>query len=265
MQDLVVEDGDVVGVRYKGTLEDGSVFDENPEGPLLEFEVGSGRVISGFDEAVRGLKVGESKTVTCEPKNAYGEYDDANIAKVPRSQMPDPPEGMELAPGLVLQLTTGQIAVVKEVGEDEVTLDGNHPLAGKQLTFSVTLKEIKDRTQVVKDKVAEMQAILKNPVMGMLAAEVTKNPNFLIEIEKKIEDAKDEDKGKVLNEILATEEWTTITAALMSNPQLQQIMQDPAAMAKMQMQMAEQEKEGGGGGTAPAGPEVPQAEFKEDK
>jgi len=60
------------GVKYKGTLEDGSVFDENPGGPPLEFEVGSGRVIKGFDEAVRGLKVTESRTVRCEPSSAYG-------------------------------------------------------------------------------------------------------------------------------------------------------------------------------------------------
>lgn len=89
--DVVVEDGDVVGVFYKGTLDDDSVFDENPGGPPLEFEVGSGRVIQGFDEAVRGLKVGESRKVRCEPKNAYGDIDESNVAEVPKDQMPTPP------------------------------------------------------------------------------------------------------------------------------------------------------------------------------
>ena len=88
-----VAEGDVIGVRYKGTLDDGSVFDENPEGPLLEFEVGAGRVIRGFDDAVIGLKLGESRKVTCEPKDAYGEYDEKNVAEVPMEQMPTPPDG----------------------------------------------------------------------------------------------------------------------------------------------------------------------------
>ncbi|EKX43607.1 FKBP-type peptidyl-prolyl cis-trans isomerase [Guillardia theta CCMP2712] len=171
----VVQDGDVVGVRYKGTLDDGSVFDENPEGPLLEFEVGSGRVISGFDEAVRGLSVGEKR-------------------KVPREQMPTPPEGNDIEPGLILQLSNGQLAVVKEVTDEVVILDGNHPLAGKPLNFEVELFEIKDRDEVLSGKIREMYAILNNEVFSNLAAQVTGNPSYVKDIKARIE--KSEDKAQ---------------------------------------------------------------------
>jgi len=282
-----VAEGDVIGVRYKGTLDDGSVFDENPEGPLLEFEVGAGRVIRGFDDAVIGLKLGESRKVTCEPKDAYGEYDEKNVAEVPMEQMPTPPDG-ELKEGLVLQLQGGQIAVIKEVfpaalwcpvrqhlrplftstlkthcwqvGETIVKLDGNHPLAGKRLTFDVTVKEIKDRAEVLAGKLKEMTTVLDNPVMAMLAAEVTKNENYVDEVRKQIDEA--EDKGATLNDVIRSEEWITITAALMSNPQLQQLLANPAAAAEIKRRM---EAEDAGGVTADAGSAVPEAEFSEDK
>ena len=229
--DVVVEDGDVVGVFYKGTLDDGSVFDENPNGPPLEFEVGSGRVIKGFDEAVRGLKVGESRAVRCDPKDAYGEVDPSNVAEVPKGQMPQPPEGMSLDVGMVLQLSTGQIAVIKEIKEDSVLLDGNHPLAGKTLNFDVKLDYVADRDEVLADKMKEMNTILTNPLFGMLSTEVTKDDKYVEKIKEKLESATD--KRATLQEIVRTDDWITITAAIMNNPQLQQMMQDPGAMEKI--------------------------------
>jgi FKBP-type peptidyl-prolyl cis-trans isomerase 2 len=258
--DVVVEDGDVVGVFYKGTLDDGSVFDENPNGPPLEFEVGGGRVIKGFDEAVRGLKVSESRSVRCEPKDAYGEVDPSNVAEVPKEQMPQPPEGMSLDVGMVLQLSTGQIAVIKEIKEDTVLLDGNHPLAGKTLNFEVTLNYVADRDEVLADKMKEMDTILNNPLFGMLSTEVTKDDKYVEKIKAKLDSAAD--KRTTLMEIVRTDEWITITAAIMNNPQLQQMMQDPGAMEKImngQQQAAEMSA-----AQAAASSNVAEAVFEED-
>jgi len=246
---------------YKGTLEDGSVFDENPGGPALEFEVGSGRVIKGFDEAVRGLKVKESRTVRCEPSSAYGDIDPSNVAEVPKDQMPEPPPGMSLDVGMVLQLSTGQIAVVKEIKDDSVLLDGNHPLAGKVLNFEVTLEYVTDREKVLADKMKEMETILNNPLFGMLAKEVTSDEDFVQKIQKRLEDAGD-DRRSVLMDVVRTDEWITITAAIMNNPQLQQMMQDPEAMEKI---MAGKEQAADmSAAQASATSKVPEAEFDTD-
>eukprot|EP00960_Hanusia_phi_P044278 756552-Hanusia_phi.AAC.2 len=252
----VVQDGDVVGGDLACAIQRICAYGQNSsiqghigrwlraaslisvesEGPLLEFEVGSGRVIAGFDEAVRGLSVGEKRKVRCEPKDAYGEYDEKNLAKargidrtgslltyllvqVPKEQMPTPPEGNDIEPGLILQLANGQLAVVKEVTDEVVVLDGNHPLAGKSLNFEVELFEIKDREEVLNGKIREMYAILNNEVFSNLAAQVTQNPNYANDIKSRIEDSKD--KGVTMNEILQEEAWLRVTSALMSNVDLQ--------------------------------------------
>jgi len=258
--DLIVEDGDVVGVFYKGTLDDGSVFDENPGGPPLEFEVGSGRVIAGFDQAVRGLKVNESRTVRCEPENAYGQVDPSNLAEVPKEQMPTPPEGMSLEVGMVLQLTTGQIAVVKEIKDDSVVLDGNHPLAGKTLNFEVTVNYVADREQVVQDKLKEMSTILSNPLFALLAKEVTSDDKYVEKIKEKLDKA--DDKRTVIMDIVRQEEWKAITTAVMTNPQLQQMMQDPEAMEKILN--GKKQAEEMSAAQASASSKVPEAEFETD-
>ncbi|HEX6924892.1 MAG TPA: peptidylprolyl isomerase [Longimicrobiaceae bacterium] len=134
--------GDTVRVHYTGSLEDGSVFDSSRGRDPLEFTVGSGRVISGFDQAVTGMAEGEERTVTIPAAEAYGDHRDDLVFSVPREQFPP---GMEPAVGLEVQLTQGgqrAIARISEVTDDAVTLDANHPLAGKDLTFDLELVEL---------------------------------------------------------------------------------------------------------------------------
>lgn len=139
-----VKNGDTVRVHYTGRLDDGQVFDSSEGGDPLEFKVGAGEVIAGFDEAVRGMEVGDRKTVEIAPGEAYGERREQLVAQVPRESMEldSPPEaGMSL----LMQLPDGnQIPVtVTDVTDDQVTLDANHPLAGQKLTFDVELVENK--------------------------------------------------------------------------------------------------------------------------
>lgn len=133
----VAQDGDKVQVHYHGTLDGGEVFDSSRERAPLPFTVGSGGVIKGFDDAVRGLAVGESVTVRLEPADAYGEHSEDRILTVPKDQVPD-----GVAVGAPLQLSNGARATVTEVSDDTVTLDANHELAGKALTFEIELVSI---------------------------------------------------------------------------------------------------------------------------
>ncbi len=133
----VAKDGDSVKVHYTGTLDDGSEFDSSRGRDPLSFVVGSGQVISGFDDAVRGLAEGESRTVRIEPAQAYGEPDPNLILEFPAT---DAPEG--LAVGDSVTLSNGAPGVVVEVTEDIVRIDANHRLAGEALTFAVELVSI---------------------------------------------------------------------------------------------------------------------------
>lgn len=136
--------GDVVSVHYTGRLEDGSVFDSSRESEPLEFELGSGAVIEGFDQAVAGMEVGESREVRIAPEDAYGPRREEMQLEVPRSQLPD---GMDPAEGemLGIQVAPGQQAVARIVGvaDESVTLDLNHPLAGETLVFDIELVAIR--------------------------------------------------------------------------------------------------------------------------
>lgn len=135
---LVVQDGDVVEVHYVGTLDDGSQFDSSRDrGTPFSFTVGSGQVISGFDDAVRGAKVGDINTVRMDAADAYGEWSEANIIEVPFN-----PEQGDVAVGDEVFLTNGQPATVLEVTDETVTLDANHPLAGQALTFEIEVLSI---------------------------------------------------------------------------------------------------------------------------
>ena len=138
-----VENDSKVKVHYTGTLEDGTVFDSSREREPLEFTVGGGEMIKGFDAAVVGMAVGESKKFTIAAEDAYGERRDEMVFQVERSQLP---EGMEPEVGQHLQTEAeGGHPVVLEiiaVEEAKVTLDGNHPLAGKDLNFDIELMEI---------------------------------------------------------------------------------------------------------------------------
>ncbi|MBT3260846.1 peptidylprolyl isomerase [bacterium] len=136
---------DLVKVRYTGTLDDGKVFDSNvdKEKPLLEFTLGAGQMIPGFDAAVLGMKVGETKKISLEPKDSYGERDEKYIFKVPVAQMP---ENVKPAVGQTLYMESpagGPLPVlIVETDDEKVTVDANHLLAGKNLNFEITLVEV---------------------------------------------------------------------------------------------------------------------------
>ena len=135
--------GDNVKVHYKGTLNDGSIFDSSEGREPLAFEVGAGMMIPGFDKAVDGMKVGEKVTANIPAKEAYGESREDMIMEVPAAQIPvdlNPEVGQQLA----IEQPNGQSVpvVVKEISEDKIVIDGNHPLAGKDLTFDIELVEI---------------------------------------------------------------------------------------------------------------------------
>lgn len=137
-----VKDGDRVRVHYTGRLGNGQVFDSSRDGEPLEFTVGAGEVIPGFDEAVRGLSVGESKTVEIEPEDAYGPHRDGLVTSLSRevAQFPEEPQvGDNFL--LPLQDGTQHPVTVTEVTDTHVTIDGNHPLAGQKLIFDVELIE----------------------------------------------------------------------------------------------------------------------------
>lgn len=135
--------GDTVRIHYTGTLSDGSTFDSSSGREPLEFTLGTGQVIPGFDKAVTGMQVGESKTVEIPAEDAYGQHDPDRQQPFPRDKVP---AEIPLEIGTRLQLSTqsGQpiTVVVAEVTETEVILDANHPLAGKDLTFELELVEI---------------------------------------------------------------------------------------------------------------------------
>ena len=131
--------GDTVAVHYTGTLSDGSQFDSSAGRDPLRFTLGSGQVVPGFDAAVDGMAEGETKTVTIVAAEAYGAQRPELVLTVPRAQVPP---GMELQVGQRLQVGRGNEAipvVVREVGDENVILDANHPLAGEDLTFSLEL------------------------------------------------------------------------------------------------------------------------------
>ncbi len=135
--------GDTVQLHYKGTLDDGSVFDSSEGRDPLEFTVGSGQIIPGLDREIAGMKVGDEKTVRIEPEDAYGPSDPAARQTVPRATIP---ANIPLEVGLQLQAQTenGQTmsVTVVEISDDEVVMDANHPLAGKALTFEIQLTGI---------------------------------------------------------------------------------------------------------------------------
>lgn len=135
--------GDTVKIHYTGTLDDGTQFDSSAGREPLEFELGSGQVIPGFDKAVEGMAVGEEKSVNIEPEDAYGPRHDQMVQEVPKDALPDDLEP-EIGMGLQAQGPDGQLInlTVTEVADESITVDGNHPLAGKALNFAIELVEI---------------------------------------------------------------------------------------------------------------------------
>ncbi len=139
-----VKKGDTIKVDYEGSLEDGTVFDTSQShGQPLEFEVGSGQLIKGFDDAVIGMKVGQEKKIDLAPENAYGQHNPEMLKEIPREQLPknqEPKVGM----GMMIGLPNGSKfpATIAKVSDKTVTLDLNHPLAGKKLTFKIKVAQI---------------------------------------------------------------------------------------------------------------------------
>lgn len=135
--------GDTVHVHYTGRLDDGTQFDSSDGRAPLSFTLGSGQVVPGFDAAVDGMEIGETKTTRLPAAQAYGERDDRMTVQVPREQMPpdaEPEPGMQM----MIQLQNGQQlpVTIVDVTADSVTLDGNHALAGEALTFDLELVDI---------------------------------------------------------------------------------------------------------------------------
>lgn len=146
-----VQLGDVVFVEYVGKLEDGTVFDTNiqeeaqkaglplrPSYELLSFQVGSGQVIRGFEDAVKGMKIGEKKTATIPPEEGYGLSRPEEILVANRSELNM--SGVEPEIGVLVYSETGRVGNVTQVNETHVTIDFNHRLAGKTLVFEITLR-----------------------------------------------------------------------------------------------------------------------------
>lgn len=135
--------GDVVKVHYKGKLNSGEQFDSSEGREPLKFTVGAGQMISGFDKAIPGMSVGEKKTITIAPSEAYGEKNEEAIIEFPKANIP---ADMKLESGMKLQLRNEAghpvPVTVTEVKDDVVILDANHELAGKELIFDIELVEI---------------------------------------------------------------------------------------------------------------------------
>jgi len=137
------KDGDTVKVHYTGTLENGEVFDTSQEREPLEFQLGQGQLIPGFEKAVIGMSEGDSTKVDIPSDEAYGEVRDDLVINVPKEQLPD-----DVEPKIGMQLQVNQqngqpIPVrITEIKDEELVLDANHPLAGKNLTFEIELLEV---------------------------------------------------------------------------------------------------------------------------
>jgi peptidylprolyl isomerase/FKBP-type peptidyl-prolyl cis-trans isomerase SlpA len=139
------QEGDQVQVHYTGKLEDGTVFDESQEGEPLSFTIGEDRVIPGFEEAVTGMEPGDEKTKEVDPEQAYGEHREDMVMEMERGQIPDEVDP-EVGQQLQLRLENGQTVpvLITALGEDTVTIDANHPLAGRKLIFEIEVLDVEE-------------------------------------------------------------------------------------------------------------------------
>ncbi len=137
----MIENGNKVKVHYTGKLEDGKEFDSSLQREPLEFVVGTGQLIEGFETGVIGLAKGDKKTLTIAPESGYGPVVESMVVHVPRSNVPP---DVQVGSQLQADGENGQpmVFVVREVNEDNIIIDGNHPLAGKTLTFDVEIVDV---------------------------------------------------------------------------------------------------------------------------
>lgn len=153
---MKAEKGKKVKVHYKGTLDDGTQFDSSEGKEPLEFEVGQNKVIPGFENSIEGMEEGEEKEFKLTPEQAYGERNEQLVQEIPKSQVP---ENMEIKEGqmLMLKAPNGQnipAKVVEDKGESFM-LDINHPLAGKNLNFSVKLDKVEEGGETQQEETHE--------------------------------------------------------------------------------------------------------------
>lgn len=141
----MIEKGKVVAVHYTGKLTDGQKFDTSEGKDPLKFQIGSGQIIPGFESAIMGKGIGDKVTINVKPDEAYGQVREDLIIKVNKDQMPGE---VEVGQSLQAQSDNGQAVnvTVKEVNEDNVVVDGNHPLAGKELVFDIEVVDIEEPT-----------------------------------------------------------------------------------------------------------------------
>lgn len=139
-----VQKGNYVTLYYKGTLDDNSVFDQTSEGNPAVFQVGVGGLIPGFDNGLIGMKVGEKKTIVAPPAQAYGEFNASAVLEVPQQQLID--ANIPVVQGITVQSSQGNGKIIAlDVVKKTATIDFNHPLAGKTLTFEVEILKIDNK------------------------------------------------------------------------------------------------------------------------
>ncbi|RPD44769.1 MULTISPECIES: FKBP-type peptidyl-prolyl cis-trans isomerase [Chitinophagaceae] len=145
-----VQNGDKVKVHYHGKLRSGETFDSSEGRDPLEFTVGGGQVIPGFDQGVMGMQVGDKRTVEIDVANAYGDKSQEMIIEFPKSQFP-PEMNPEVGQQLMMNNGQGQQfpVTVAEIKEESVVLDANHPLAGQDLIFDIELVEIVPTSRII--------------------------------------------------------------------------------------------------------------------
>jgi len=149
---MVAKNGDTVVINYEGKLENGEVFDSSDKhGQPLEFTLGQGMVIKGFEDAVQGMEKGQAKEFEVSPEDGYGEIVPELVKEIPKSSLPEPPEGQEIQTGMTLMLSSPDgrqfPAKISEIKDESITLDLNHPLAGQKLVFNIELSEIKPASE----------------------------------------------------------------------------------------------------------------------
>ena len=136
----MIENGSKVKVHYTGRLDDTNVFDTSKDKEPLEFTVGQGQLIPGFEQGVMGMTVGDKKTIEIEPENAYGPVREELVNEVPKENLP---EGVQVGQTLQAQTEQGPVIVtVVELNETTGKVDANHPLAGKKLIFDLEVVEV---------------------------------------------------------------------------------------------------------------------------
>ena len=140
-----VQSGDTISVHYTLTLDDGMVVDSSEGNDPFSFTVGSGQIIPGFDEGVKGMEVGETREIDVDPEQAYGPYREEMVLVLPRSAFP-PDATPAVGLGIEVQSPSGETHLFRiiEVEGDQITLDGNHLLAGETLHFKIRLLSIDD-------------------------------------------------------------------------------------------------------------------------